>query len=125
MRALPLQSPSPDRRRRGASSRPISGDDLAPVMEAVTRVAPNWTVELSAISPNDAGLVIMPENADDLVGPTFIVYRASSAIRLDLFQWDSLRGLGEFAALDDAIRIVVSILERMSLNAHLHSTLLH
>jgi hypothetical protein len=80
------------------------------VADAIGEVAPDWTVELTVACPGGGSIVIMPEGADDLIGPTFIVYQDRNAFRLDQFQWDELSGLGEYATLRDAVAAVVTCL---------------
>jgi hypothetical protein len=117
--------PATDSRRRPGSTRPIGYHDMCLVADAITDVAPDWTVELSAIGPDDTSLVIMPEGADDLIGPTFIVYQERNVFRLDQFQWDILSGLGEYRSLRDAVLAVVSCLTHLTLVSPAVSTLRH
>ena len=125
MRAPIYDRPATDLRRRPGSTRPIGYHDMCLVADAITDVAPDWKVELSAICVGDASLVIMPEGADDLIGPTFVVYQERNLFRLDQFQWDVLSRLGEYSCLRDAVLAVVSCLTDLTLVSPAVSTLRH
>jgi hypothetical protein len=122
---MPALQPDRSDKRRQAALRPIGSGDLWLASAAVAGVAPDWTVELSAIFPDDASLVIMPDGADDLIGPTFIVYQDENAYRLDQFQWDVLTGLDTYTSLQDALKALVDRLARLEANPAARSTLRH
>lgn len=125
MRALFHDRSRGDLRRRSLHIRPIGYNDLCLAADVVAEVAPGWTVELTNGFPREASLVIMPEGADDLIGPTFIVYQERSGFRLDQFQWDTQSGLGEYASLRDAMVAVATCLSHLSDVSPACSALLH
>ena len=123
---VPLhERPRTDNRRRSLATKPIGYNDLCLVADAIADVAPDWTVELSCAFPGDANIVIMPEGADDLIGPTFLVYQDRNSFHLDQFQWDILNCVGDYSCLRDAVLAVVACLTRLSAISPIHSTLRH
>jgi hypothetical protein len=123
---VPLhERPRTDHRRRSLTPKPIGYNDLCLVADAIADVAPDWTVELSCTLPGDANIVIMPEGADDLIGPTFLVYQDRNSFHLDQFQWDILSCVGDYSCLRDAVLAVVACLTHLSATSPIHSTLRH
>ena len=80
--------------------------DLTLVSKAIGAAAPDWSVELHYICSGEANLVIMPEDADDALGPTFIIRRDGGALCLDQFHWDNYSQIGSFVHLRDAVDAV-------------------
>ncbi len=66
----------------------VGQHDLALVTEMVTDVAPDWSVELAGDSASDSSVVVMPLDADDRLGPTFIIRHVGRSVHLDALQWD-------------------------------------
>ena len=77
----------------------LSERHRAAVSSAVRSVAPEWRVELCGWTQNDHALAVMPEDADDGDGPTFIIHWSEDRLMLDQMQWDEYRGLGEYRSL--------------------------
>src|SRR6185312_15031507 len=91
---------------RSSANGTLGQRDLTLVSKAVGAVAPDWSVELHYVCSGDANLVIMPEDADDALGPTFIIRRAGGALCLDQFHWDDYSQIGSYAHLHDAVDVV-------------------
>lgn len=81
----------------------MTWDDLDAVHTLLADIAPGWSAELNRASLNESTIVVMPDSANDLVGPSFILYWADGRVRLDQFRWDEYRKLGSFATRDDAL----------------------
>ena len=73
---------------------------------AVAIAAPNWSVELYDEALGAATIIIMPEDADDEIGPTYFVHREGSTFCLDQLHWDNYSALGRFEDLHDVARAV-------------------
>ena len=81
----------------------LTADDLDAVTALVSRVAPGWSTELNQTCPTDSTIVVLPEGANDLLGPSFVLHRSGGRVRLDQFHWDEYRKLGAFASLEEAL----------------------
>jgi hypothetical protein len=125
MRAPLHEGPRTEQRRRSLVTKPIGYNELSVVADAIADVAPDWTVELSCTFPGDANIVIMPEGADDLIGPTFLVYQDRNSFHVDQFQWDILGAVGDYSCLRDAVLAVVACLEHLTATSSINSTLRH
>jgi len=84
-----------------AYDRHLSTADQALLSRTLADIAPSWSVELHVFSAQDVSLVLMPEDADDAKGPTFIVQQDVAGFRLDQFWWDFYTELGTFRCLAD------------------------
>jgi hypothetical protein len=93
-------------RWRGDAPTIVTGDDLDSVLGLLAEIAPKWSAELNCAGPNDATIVILPEGANDLVGPAFVLHRSDGRVRLDQFRWDEYRKLGGFLTLDEALAVL-------------------
>jgi hypothetical protein len=80
--------------------------DLQTMMEALFDVAPTWTAELHGICLNEASLIIMPEGAEDLLGPSFILSRENFGYRVDQVHWDAMTEVGAFSNFGDAVSAI-------------------
>jgi hypothetical protein len=80
--------------------------ELILLADAVASVAPNWSVELCHVFSEGAHLVIMPEDANDVLGPTLIIRHASDAYYLDQFHWDHYKELGTFTDISKLVSTV-------------------
>jgi hypothetical protein len=89
---------------RGGEPALLTWDDLDVVLELLTEIAPGWSAELNHASPDESTIVIIPEGANDLIGPAFVLHRSNGRVQLDQFRWDEYRKLGGFRSLDDALR---------------------
>jgi hypothetical protein len=81
----------------------LTWDDLDVVAAAVTEIAPGWSADLNQTGPDDSTIVVIPEGANDLLGPAFVLHRYDGRVRLDQFRWDEYRKLGVFGSLEEAV----------------------
>ena len=88
---------------QGPESAILTWDDLDVVQAALSEIAPNWSAELNQTCLEESTIVVMPEAADDRLGPSFVLHRTEGRVHLDQFRWDEYRKLGSFRDLDSAI----------------------
>lgn len=84
----------------------LGARDAAYASGAIADVAPDWSVELHETFPGEASLMLMPEAADDAIGPTFVLHNRAGTFQLDQYQWDVYSELGAFESLRDAVHAV-------------------
>jgi hypothetical protein len=89
--------------RPGAGPTHLTSGDLNVVRATLREIAPGWSAELNQAGPDEATIVVMPEGANDLIGPAFVLHRLPGRVQLDQFRWDEYRKLGGFHCLDDAL----------------------
>ncbi|HVC59972.1 MAG TPA: hypothetical protein VND19_06365 [Acetobacteraceae bacterium] len=65
-----------------------------------------WTADLHYDEDGKSAIVIMPEDPDDAIDPTLIVYASGSAFQLDELHGDAYRRLGEYLSWADVLRAV-------------------
>ncbi|HYZ21773.1 MAG TPA: hypothetical protein VE690_06405 [Rhodopila sp.] len=80
--------------------------DLRAMAEALFDVAPTWTTELQGICLDEASLIITPDGAEDLLGPSFILSRDSFGYRVDQVHWDAMTEVGAFTSFSDAVSAI-------------------
>jgi hypothetical protein len=85
---------------------PISGTDLALVQAAMADAAPDWAVELHGICADEATLVLLPEDGEDAMGPSFMISRETYGFRIDQVHWDVVTEVGVFASMADVVDIL-------------------
>jgi hypothetical protein len=73
---------------------------------AIAECVPDWAVELHYDEDGKPTIVIMPEDVDDTIGPTLIVYTSGSAFHLDELRCDAYRRLGEHFSWAEILRAV-------------------
>jgi hypothetical protein len=73
---------------------------------AIADVAPDWSVELHQAFHGESSLMLMPEDADDAIGPTFVLHRRQGTFQLDQYQWDTYSEIGAFNSLRAAVLAV-------------------
>jgi hypothetical protein len=88
---------------RGDEPTMVTWDDLDAVLAVLAEVAPRWSAELNCSSPDEATIVVLPEGANDLIGPAFVLHRTKGRVQLDQFRWDEYRTLGGFRTLREAL----------------------
>ena len=81
----------------------LTWDDLDVVLGVLAETAPGWSAELNQTCLDESTIVVMPEGANDVFGPAFVLHRDGGVVRLDQFRWDEYRKLGAFRCLDDAL----------------------
>ncbi len=87
---------------------PIGGNDLALLQSALAETAPDWSVELQGFCTDEAIIVVVPEDGDDLTGPSFVISRETYGFRVDQVHWDVVTEVGvlaSMAAVVDVVRI--------------------
>lgn len=89
--------------RDGEESALLSWDDLDLVLGVLAEIAPSWSAELNQSGPDDSTIVVVPEGANDLIGPAFVLHRSHGRVQLDQFRWDEYRKLGGYFSLQDAL----------------------
>jgi hypothetical protein len=85
---------------------PLSATDLAVVRRAMAEIAPEWAVELENTCAGEATLVLVPDDGDDLVGPSFVISRETYGLRVDQVHWDALTEVGVFASLNEVLKVL-------------------
>lgn len=106
MRAQPQGQFSPDSTVFKGVDQPLGEVDLSYVADAVGGFLPDWSVELHRAFNGEATLVLMPDDANDLVGPTFVVRREGGSLSLEQFHWDVYSTVGTFSTLRDVVYAV-------------------
>jgi hypothetical protein len=51
-------------------------------------------------------LVLVPDDGDDLVGPSFVISRETYGLRVDQVHWDALTEVGVFASLNEVLKVL-------------------
>ncbi len=87
-------------------SRPLGLAEARFVEDALSDVAPDWSVDLEGVCEHEASLVLLPEGGDDAMGPSFVIRRETFGFRLDQLHWDKIQELGIYPALADAVTAV-------------------
>jgi hypothetical protein len=93
---------------------PLGQADWLNLQNLVAEMAPDWSVELIGICSDEASLVIVPEDGDDALGPTFAISRETYGLRLDKLHWDELTEVGVFACLDEVVDAVSELIDASS-----------
>jgi hypothetical protein len=91
----------------------LTWDDLDAVQAALSEMAPTWSAELNKTCADESTIVVMPEGANDMIGPSFVLHRTNGRVYLDQFHWDEYRKLGEFRDLDGAMAAMMARLVPM------------
>ncbi|MDB5401953.1 MAG: hypothetical protein JWQ55_3971 [Rhodopila sp.] len=86
--------------------RPIGSADLVFMQNAMAESAPDWSVELQGICADEATLVLLPEDGDDAIGPSFMVSRETCGFRVDQVHWDVVTEVGVFTSMNDVIDVL-------------------
>lgn len=89
---------------------PLCDRDLRIVQTMLLEIAPEWSVELHGICSDEATLVVLPEDGEDALGPSFAITRETYGLRLDQIHWDELTELGVYPSLNSVIDIMARIL---------------
>jgi hypothetical protein len=91
----------------------LTWDDLDVVLGLLAEIAPRWSAELNQAAFDESTIVIMPEGANDVIGPAFVLHRFDGRVHLDQFRWDEYRKLGGFRSLDEALAALRARLLRL------------
>jgi hypothetical protein len=87
-------------------ARPIGGADLILVQAAMAEAAPDWSVEMQGICADEATLVLLPEDGEDAMGPSFMISREAFGFRVDQVHWDVVTEIGVFASMHDIVDVL-------------------
>jgi hypothetical protein len=125
MMARVQETPMPDQRpatltlgvAATRASRMVGQRELELVADAVLDIAPDWSVELCGVDGPDRCLAVMPEDADDMAGPTFIIQSTRDGVRLDQMRFDAIQLIAERATLAEIVPILRGRLACLSLIA--------
>jgi hypothetical protein len=85
---------------------PLGAADQAFFQSVMNEVAPGWTVELQGFCADEANLILLPDEGEDLNGPSFAVSRESYGFRVDQVQWDEMTEVGIYASLREVLDII-------------------
>ena len=103
------------------SPEPLGAGRCRHLAAVIAEVVPDWVVQLHYDEHGKAAIVIMPENPDDVVGPTLIVYTSGSAFHLDELHCDAYRRLCEHRGWTDILRAVqIRLIWEMAFPTTLH-----
>jgi hypothetical protein len=95
------------------------------VVRTLAGIAPSWSVELHEASAQEVSLFVLPEAADDDIGPTFIIRKDNAGFHLDQFRWDIYAELKTLESLSDLVADLRARLVRSVAMASPVSLLLH
>jgi hypothetical protein len=81
---------------------------------AIAEIVPGWSVELHHDVLRQPTIIIQPENIDDNILPTLVVYGDETGFHLEELRWDTYCKLGAYQAWADLVRSVrVSLIWEM------------
>ena len=83
--------------------RPLDQAAHALVQRAIANISSEWSVEPWAECSDDAALILVPNDGDDAVGPSFMICREACGFRVNQVHWDTLTAVGVFTSLNAAI----------------------
>ena len=63
-------------------------------------------MELVDVWAGDETIAVLPEDGDDVRGPTVIISAEGGGFRVDAFRWETYWNIGEYAAWSDVLRTV-------------------
>jgi hypothetical protein len=89
-----------------SSPEPLGPEECRQLGAVVAELAPDWSVELRHDVLGNATIVILPENLDDVRGPTLFVHREGSVFQLEEMRWSTYRKLDDYPAWADVLRAV-------------------
>lgn len=92
----------------------ISNRDLMIVEAMLADIAPQWSVELHGVCVEDTSLIVLPEDGEDSLGPSFTISREDYGLRLDQIHWDELTELGVFPNLSEVVDVIAYALREFT-----------
>lgn len=102
-------------------SEPLGAGRCRHLAAAIAEFGPEWSVELHHDEHGEAVIVIMPEDPDDVIHPTLIVYADASAFHLDELRCDAYQRLGDHRGWADILRAVqIRLIWEMALPTTVH-----
>jgi hypothetical protein len=85
---------------------PLGQEQCNHLTAVLAELVPHWSVELHLDVLRKPMIVILPENLDDAIGPTLVVYRDETTFHLEELRWDNYRKLGDYRVWTDVLRTV-------------------
>jgi hypothetical protein len=85
---------------------PLGLEQCNQLAATIAGLTPNWSVELHHDVLRKPMIVILPENLDDAIGPTLVVYGDEIAFHLEELRWDICRKRGDYCVWTDVLRAV-------------------
>ena len=89
---------------------PLGESERRLAQRVMAEMAPDWSVELHGIYNEETILIVLPEDGDDAMGPSFIINRETFGLKLDQIHWDKLTEVGVFASLGDVLSAIGTLL---------------
>jgi hypothetical protein len=87
----------------------------------VAGLGSTWSVELHYDALGEASIVVLPEDLEDVIGPTLIVHAYQSSFHLEELCGDAYRTLGKHHAWADVCRAVrIRLIWEMAFSMTLH-----
>jgi len=103
------------------SLEPLGPGQRQHLAAVVAGLGPTWSVELHYDMFGKATLVVLPEDLDDVIGPTLIIHADQSAFHVEELCGEAYRKLGEHRAWADVLRAVrVRLIWEMTFSTTLH-----
>ena len=85
---------------------PLGLEQCNQLAATIAGLIPNWSVELHHDVLRKPMIVILPENLDDAIGPTLVVYADKIAYHLEELRWDTCSKHGDYRVWTDVLRAV-------------------
>ena len=89
-----------------AQMRLIGSADLEMVQAVMAEAAPEWSVELQGLCAEEATLVLLPEDGEDAMGPSFLISRETYGFRVDQVHWDVVTEVGVYVSMSHVVDIL-------------------
>lgn len=89
---------------------PLGESERRYAQRVMADMAPDWSVELHGIYNEETILIVLPEDGDDAMGPSFVINRETFGLKLDQIHWDKLTEVGVFASLNDVLSAIGTLL---------------
>ena len=89
---------------------PLGESERRLAQRIMAELAPDWSVELHGIYNEETILIVLPEDGDDAMGPSFVINRETFGLKLDQIHWDKLTEIGVFATLSDVLSAIGTLL---------------
>jgi hypothetical protein len=93
-------------RHSSPADQPLGQEQCSQLAAVLAELVPNWSVELHHDVLRKPMIVILPENLDDAIGPTLVVYGDETVFHLEELRWDTCRKRGDYCVWTDVLRAV-------------------
>jgi hypothetical protein len=109
------------RREHAIDFRVISGGMPSPSEVAkIVGLPANWTVEFHRDPVGSTNIALVPDQANDAIGPTLVVYWDGAVVRLDALRWDTYTGIGAYRGVTDALIAASALIRQGTAAARVH-----